>query len=742
VTFAYPLPWWLAALLAVVVAAIALLEYRRPLVPLTSAQRGVLVALRMTILATIVLFLFRPIVFLPPVNAGDAIVPVLVDVSRSMRLRDADGQPRLARATTILRTQLLPALSRHYTPEVYGVGEELMPADVNHLDAAARQTNLAGALASVRRRYHGQRVAGIVVLSDGADTGEHADNGSEAAGGPPVFAIGIGSIDGPRDREVLGITAGDPRLDQSSVDLRVSAISAGFGRAPFQLRLLANGRVLESRRVVPPADRSPIEETFTVSPDPLNPTVYAAEIPADESEPVVENNSRSVLLSPAGRKRRVLILEGAPGFEHSFMKRAWTRDPSLEIDSVVRKGKNAEGQNTFFVQAGADRAPALLNGFPARREDLYAYDVLVIANVEGDFFSRAQLALAADFVAERGGGLLVLGGRSLGSRGLIGTALEDVLPLELNDRRSGVMRTALGGRDNGAYNKLVVTPEGENHPIMRVGGSREESLKQWAALPALAASAPIGGPRHGATVLAVAEAPGGTIFPVVAVQQYGQGRSMIFAGEASWRWKMLVASTDRTHEFFWRQAARWLARPSPDPVAISVPDTSEPGDAISVNVEARDAAFAPAADAVVDTTLTLPGGEEQSLKLRHAGAAPDRFSGSIRVGQAGLYRIRAEARRGQAPLGSAERWFYVGGADREFADPRLNEGFLRRVARASGGRYVPAADAGRVLAWLQESVPQNAAAEQRDLWQTPWAFAFIVGLLSAEWVLRRRWGLR
>ena len=140
-TFAYPLPWWLAALLAVVVAAMALLEYRRPLAPLTSTERGVLIALRTTILATIVLFLFRPIVLLPPSSAGDAIVPVLVDVSRSMRLRDADGQARLARATTILRTQLLPALSRYYTPEVYGVGEELAPADVNHLDAAARQTN-------------------------------------------------------------------------------------------------------------------------------------------------------------------------------------------------------------------------------------------------------------------------------------------------------------------------------------------------------------------------------------------------------------------------------------------------------------------------------------------------------------------------------------------------------------------------------------------------------------------------
>ena len=107
-----------------------------------------------------------------------------------------------------------------------------------------------------------------------------------------------------------------------------------------------------------------------------------------------------------------------------------------------------------------------------------------------------------------------------------------------------------------------------------------------------------------------------------------------------------------------------------------------------------------------------------------------------------MYRVSVDARKGAAPLGGAERWLYVGGSDREFADPRLNEGFLRRVARASGGRYVRASEAGRIVAWLQAAVPQSAAPEQRDVWHAPWAFAVVAALLSAEWILRRRWGLR
>lgn len=751
--FAHPLPWWLAVLLAAAIAAVAYGEYRRPLSPLTRNQRGILVALRVLALVILVLCLFRPIAILPPVGSRDAIVPILVDASRSMRLGDADGQTRVARAAALLKNELGESLSSHFKTELYTVGEGLTPAKVDGLTADFRRTDLSGALTTVRERYRGQRVAGIIVLSDGGDTGGSRGSGgsSEAggggraggeAGGPPVFAVGIGSPDGPKDREVLGISTGDPRLDHASVDLHVSAMSTGFGRTPFTMRVLGNGQLLETRRMTPAVDGSPIEEVFTVSPDPLNPTVYSAEIARDENEAVAENNTRSVLVSPAGRKRRLLIVEGAPGHEHSFVTRAWTADPGLEVDSVTRKGKNADGQDTFFVQAGAGRSAALTSGFPARREQLYGYDALVIANVEGDFFSRAQLGLAADFVAERGGGLLVMGGRSFAQRGLSGTPLEEVLPVELNDRRGGLVRTSRDADAIATHNKVTLTSEGEIHPIMRIGGSADETRKMWSVLPALAASAPLGGPRPGATVLAVTTAAGGGVYPVVAVQRYGQGRAMVFAGEASWRWKMMVASSDRTHEFFWRQAARWLSSQAPDPVSISLPDAPEPGDAVSVDVDARDTAFAPVADATVDATLTAPGGESRPLKLRHADPAGGRYTAAIAPDQPGLYKIHAEARRGTSSLGSADRWMYVGGSDREFADPRLNEGFLRRIARNSGGRYVRANEASRVPAWLEATVPQNAAPERRDLWNEPWAFALVIVLLSAEWILRRRWGLR
>jgi uncharacterized membrane protein len=737
--FASPIPWWAAVLVAIGVVAIAFVSYRRPLAPLTRSRQGALLALRALTLGIIAIFLCRPVLLLPSTQSSDIVVPVLVDVSRSMGIVDADGESRIARAKDVIQKTLGPGLAGHATVELLGFGDSVSPANVDRLTADARRTDLARAIASARDRYRGRAVPGIVVLSDGGDTEQSSRTEPTAQPGPPVYAIGIGAADGVPDREVTGMTAGEPRLDQTAIDLHVAAFARGYGSVPFTLRLLANGQVIDNHKVTPQASGSPIDETFSVSPNPLNPTVYTAEIAAEPGEAIVENNSRSMLVSPAGRKRRVLALAGAPGFEHTFLIRALSQDPGLEIDSVIRKGKNEDAADTFLVQANGGRAAALLNGFPATRDALFDYDALVIANVEGDFFTRAQLTLASDFVAERGGGLLVLGGRSFEQRGLIGTPLEAALPVELNDRRGAVRRPATEEAP-APQNRLVLTPEGESHPVMRIGASADATRKLWASFPSLASSAAVGGPRPGATVLAVTSTPSGVVLPVVAVQRFGRGRSMVFAGEASWRWRMLQPSTDRSYEFFWRQAIRWLATDAPDPVSLTLRAEIEPGDALAIELDVRDRSFLPVADATVEASIAAPGGATRPVPLRPGGKG--RFAAAEMPQNAGLYRVHAEAKRGATVLGASDRWVYVGGSDREFADPRLNEGLLRRLARESGGKYVRAADSGRVVSDLRSSVPRTAEPERRDLWHEPWGFGLVMALLSAEWILRRRWGLR
>ena len=738
--FASPMPWWLVAAATAGILSLSVLAYRRPLAPIARWQQVGLATLRALMLGLLVFLLARPSVLGPPVSPQDQIVPVLVDVSRSMRVPDAaNGRSRIDEASALLRERLLPELSGRFKPEVYSFGDALSLTSAASLTAEARRSNLFEAVRSVSDRHKGRPLAGVIVLSDGADTTRVPDL-DRSATIPPVLAIGIGSETGTADREIVGVSAGDARLDETAVDVKVLAVSRGFGREPMELRVTVDGRLVEARQVVPSADGAPIDETFTVAPNPASPTVVTAAIAARSEEVIAENNQRSVTLTPAGRKRRVLAVVGAPGFDHSFLVRALGRDPGLDLDTVVRKGKDDLGHDTFLVQAGRGRAAGLTTGFPSSRELLFAYDALIVANVESDFFSRAQLQSIADFVSERGGGLLVLGVHSFAQRSLTGTPLEDVLPVETADRR-GAVRGALGRERASRPHGVMVTAEGLGHPVMRIGTSAADTERLWTAMPPLASSVPLGGPRPGALVLAATTQPGGVVVPLVAVQRYGRGRAMIFGGEGSWRWKMMLASTDRSYEYFWRQSARWLGGSSPDRVELTLPDEIEPGDGVAMAIDVRDAAFVPVGDADVSATLTTPAGEVLPLTIERE-ASPGRFAAALRPDRPGLFRVHAEATRGRVPLGSADRWLYVGGSDRELADPRMNAGVLRRLAQATGGRFIGPDEVSQVATWLDSDTARVGERSRRELWHQPWVYAALVLIVATEWVLRRRWGLR
>ena len=735
-TFANPLSPWAFALVAAAAFAVAWMTYRRA--PLSRGARIVLTALRYSTLLLLVLFLMRPVARSSDGDARDAIVPILVDTSRSMSIQDAEGQRRIVRARAIVAETLLPALSPKFRTELLAYGDDLSALPVDALHAGARRSDVSGALRAVRDRYRGQPVAGIVLLSDGGDT---SGTGEAIAGeGPPIFPVAVGSETAGRDREVLSVTSAEAVLDDSRVDLAASVVGHGNGTAPLVVRLLENGRPLEVRQLTPPGDGMPVQARFRVAPDRGVPTIYTVEIPAAAGELVPENNTRSVLVQPPARRRRLLLVEGAPGFEHSFLKRALVSDSGLEVDSVVRKGRNEQGVDTFYVQAVRSRSGALSSGYPQRVEDLFQYDAIVLANVDGNQLGRAQLEATRDFVGRRGGGLLVLGAHSFLRSGLVETSILEVLPLDIGGRSRAAV-PAVAGRGT---NRVALTPSGEEHPVMQLGAGADDTRKRWDAVPALASTAALGDPRPGASVLAITTGAGGTAQPLVAVQRYGEGRSMIFAGEAAWRWRMMLPAADRSYDTFWRQAIRWLAIASPDPISVSTPPAASTGDSLPIRIMARSPSFELLGDVTVDVRLTPPDGRLHQLRAGRetASASDGMYVVHYRADQPGVYKVVAEARRGGQSAGIGAASFLVGGADVEMTDPRVNERLLQRLAQNSGGRMVASGETAILADALRAAVPAAVLSVRRELWHTGWSFAAIVLFLGAEWLVRRQGGMR
>ena len=732
-----PIPWWGGAALVLAATVVAWWAYARPPVDLTRRRRTALTALRLGVLLGVCFLLLRPL-RTEPSPLESVLAVVLVDHSRSMAIPDAAGRPRIEVARELVRERLLPALGERFDVEVLAFGENVLAADVDALAAEAPRSEIAAALDGLPARLGGRTLGGIVVVSDGVATGGR-DVAEVAARLPaPVYTLGVGDPRPGPDREVTALEAGRPVGTGSAVDLRATIVSRGFGDAPFDVQLIADGRLLGVRRIRPVRDGAPAVAAFQVAPDPALASTYTVEASVDAAELVTGNNRRSVLVRPPERPRRLLLVEGSPGYEHSFLKRTWLADSGLTFDAVVRKGQNDRGEHTFYVQGDPDRTGVLATGYPRTRAALFRYDAVVLANVEAEFFRPGQLDLTAEFVSERGGGLLLFGPASLRRRGYVGSSLEPVLPVQLADR----LGLTGAGRDGGDADRFVPTPAGLEHPMLRLGATVDETRSRWEAAPVLAGSVRIGPVRPGAAVLATTAARRGAARALVVVQRYGAGRSMVLAGRATWRWRMLLPTGDRTYERYWGQVARWLTAGAVDRIAVATSGGDAAGEALRVNVSVRDDEFRPVPGAVVRVRISDPEGGTRREQEMAAARTPGEYSIVTPPLSAGVHRIDVSVARDGRELGRRRDWVLVGGADPELEDPWLDADLLRRTAEAGRGDYLDPARLDGLADRLPAVDRSSPRLATREVWHHSAVLTILIVLLCAEWSLRRLWGMR
>ena len=741
-----PIPWWGIAAAIALAAALAWWAYARPPVALKGWQRAVLIAFRLAVLLVLIFLLLRPVRTEPAPPGG--VVALLIDGSRSMAIADIAETPRLERARAIVRDMLQPALTE--------TAFEIQTIDFGHSD-------LAGALDGVAERVRETDIAGVVLLTDGVDTG--AGDALEAAArvGAPLHVVGLGAEEPGADLEVAALTAGAALAPGSLVDLTVTVVAQGEAAvrtaraanpadaAPRrELRLLEDGRLIEARSLTAAGSGTPVVEHFRVSPDTDRPIVYTVEVTGEGEDLVPGNNRRSVLVPPTAEARRILMIEGAPGYEHSFLKRTWQADPGLTVDAVVRKGQNDRGEQTFYVQGDTGRSAALMGGYPSTRADLFQYDAVVFANIEAEFFRPEQLDLTAAFVADRGGGLLLLGPSTLRRGAYAGSAFESVLPAGLVERLGLASVDDIGGTEGV---RMIPTREGLAHPMLRLAATPGETSAAWDAAPPLGGSIRLGPIRPGAVVLAVAPPARGerTERPLIVAQRYGAGRSMIFAGRGAWRWRMLLPSDDRMYETWWGQAARWMtagARRQVDVTASSSTLTGGPGNPdvdgrrIDVRIDIRDEQFGPVLDADVGVVVTDPAGDLRETDALPADE-PGQYAASVAAGAVdGIHLVEVTVTRDGATAEEHRAWVLAGGADPELADPWLHPARLERLADAGGGAYFDGSAVAQLPAQVRDAAPPPARRLTREIWHHPLMFLLVLALLGAEWTLRRVWGMR
>jgi hypothetical protein len=425
------------------------------------------------------------------------------------------------------------------------------------------------------------------------------------------------------------------------------------------------------------------------------PLTFQASVSAVEGEKEKGNNGSEFSLHAGLQRRKALILDGRPRWETRYLRNLLDRDEQWEVHTLM-----------------ADR-----DGFPTDRQTLFSYDLIVFGEFPRRFLEKGQEWIR-DFVAQRGGGLVMIDGRRGHLSDFEGTAIGALFPVDWK-------------ADPGRPSALRLTDVGARRTMLSLAAEPDKNHEIWASLPV---------PRWMASTRAL---PGSEVLleavvgdrriPALVFRRFGAGRVLYAGFDESWRWRYKVA--DLHHQRYWNQVVREIIEPPftvrDDRVSFHVGKVVYgPDETVDLRVRAGEG------QAQVDASICRDGEKVATVSL-----APDENGAGLFQGQAGplpvgSYEARVGA-EGRLKIGFKVQPREVG----ELAELSVNEDLLRQMAAQSGGEFLREEQIGELPGRLEPLSRERIFESDTALWQSWGWFLPLVALLAVEWAIRKWKGM-
>ena len=713
---------WAVLLLAVALGAGVYLYYRRE-EELPARRRAVLAALRAVGLAVLVFVLAGPTLSRDETVRRSRPLTILVDTSKSMSVEDSGPDANRARidAARDALERVGPDLAAKYDVRLYrfaaaadflssspsDVARDDVGRDARALAADGTATALGDALLQAAPRA---APGAILVLSDGAsNAGQTERRAADALAkrGVSIFSVPFGRAGRPNVavKRVLG-----PRLllcdEPSAFFAEVASTGAS---SPVPVALKENGRTVATADAAPAATSLVRLNFKPASEGDITYTIEAAALPAEEN---LADNAVTRTVRVAREKLKVLYVESEPRWEYRFIKNAVLRDERIDPKLLLLSGDKELAA-----------APYAITAFPHARADLFKFDCIVIGDVSDQIFLPGDLDNMRAFVSEGGGGVLFISGANYDPARYSTGPLADLCPAD----SIGAAAVSADGY------AISLTDAGATSPPLALSAGDQKAF--WKTLPKILWLARVR-PRPGAAVLAESLPDK---LPVIIEQPFGRGRTMLIATDELWRWRSLGG--DKYLYRLWAQLVRYIgarrlsAGSSAGELVLSA-DEYPLGGTVSGTAYLENGFGMPFDDASAEGFVEDSSGRRVNVTFSRQADAPGLYRTEFPCGAPGKYALNV---RGLAGFASAP--FVVAGRTVEDLSTEANPAALEGIAAATGGRVLAPGRILDILTLFPPEMPPETRTRVTPLWASYWILVPLAVLLSAEWYLRKRWGL-
>jgi len=723
---------------------------------LSRQKRATLFALRGVTALLLLLAMWRPTLVTTETQRLPGSLVLLLDNSRSMQISDSVGNTsRWSALKSVLgeAREQLAELAETWDIKLYQFGEttvvvKFTGGEINLPEEPdGPQTAIGSALEDVLEREAQQRIAAVLLLSDGAqrafaprDVQPQTVVRRLAIDNIPLYTFTLGkpALGLQSDLRVEDLLVDDVVFAETPITVQASISADGYANQTYKVRLLwetpeGEMEVVDTRQVRIDNQRR-ISVPLTYTPIQAGEYKVSVQIDSPAGELATSNNSQSTFVSVRKGGINVLYLAGAsrigghPGIEPRFIRSALAAHADLNVRyELLNYRKTRIDLRTMLEESNTD--------------------VYLLADVDVNALGIPTWTKIAEAV-DRGAGLAMLGGfHSFGPGGFGRSPLAPLLPVNIGraERQNfgEPLRSDMHVRGPLQFSPV---PLGDSlHPILRLQDQNNKDI-DWAALPALDGANRLERSLLKPNAQVLATSADAANWPLLVAGAWGEGRTLAFAADSTWHWQL--EGFGDVHRRFWRQLVMWLARKDDtDSEAVWVRLDGrryQRGSRVDFSLGAASTEGEPLATTSFDVQMTLPDGSTSPVRPSRRG---ETLVGNFtKTTLPGDYLVTVSATDHGQLLGTAQARFTVPDLDMELdqpaAEPTLMKALAGITAEAGGAGLAP-----EELASLLEKLKsrtqefEEEIETEQSLWDTWPMLLSLVGLLSCEWFLRKRWGL-
>ena len=715
-----PLPW-IMAIGAVFVAATTYV-YVSVGSRVGWKRNALLAASRLLAVALILLALLQPSrKEETPADKKSNVLLVGLDTSRSMRQADAaEKTTRLQFAKDLLHDSGLDGADEASAVRLFQFSEDAASLPSNAFDAMKADgttTNFHRSLQTMLGSLRPDEAArGMVLLTDGHDLELTSPTKTAFAARSrrvPVYAVPVGAQGLVRDASV-SITNYQPYCfvkQRAHITANVRVI--GCEHETITVQLLRQDQVVKTTSL-DVGERSDLPVDFEVSEAEPGQYPYEIRVVPLPKENDLKNNSALTFVNVVDQQISVLLLEGAPYWDTSFLERSLFGNDKVALDAVLQYKPGQARLIRKTPDAGTLKVPATEHEFEH-------YDVVILGRAVDRILDGAQRDALRSFVRDHGGVVIFGRGQAYSD------SPDDLDPVTWDNKGDGDV-SLQAGRDSGSFPMFRTLADGP-------GGMD--------SLPALLGARGISDRKTLAAILAEARDPGtGNTVPAIIHRRYGRGQVMSVAVEGLWRWSFnpKTAVTNNLFDRFWDQFLVWL---------VAGADTN-PGHAYSFRANTANLLLGEAVHlrlvahdlnkSIRETPVTIFC-DEKPVARASLVSTPDNPTGlhaDFQPEKTGRYRASAVMPDGKP---QEVKWM-VYEDNPEEKEVAADVPYLKTLCESSGGCVLAPDELKSMVETLQRP-PADLRPKTRliSLWDRASVFYLVCFALGLDWYLRRKWGL-